>query len=73
MEKLNQGQEKFVNRYTRKLLVGWAHMHLTTGVFGIESQVERRYLDFAISKGWVSKDVAKITSLGYKVASSFLG
>jgi hypothetical protein len=67
------GETEFINQMTRKKLVDWCEAI----VRGIDLSViilprDKVYLDFAISKKWMSVDGSRILSTGWETAARFL-
>lgn len=73
-----KAESEFVDQYCRKLTVEWANNQ----ILGMEDPVLmgtpvvchplRVYLEFALTKGWVSKDYKKVSSVGFNTARAFL-
>ena len=77
------GQAKFIDQYTRKLMVQWCHETLQMNrslvarpgglqapAFGLDR--DNVYVQYAISKKWVSAKDDKILSAGWATAAAFL-
>lgn len=68
MESRTKGEQKFIHEYTRTRLIRWAAHQLQYGTLpSIEMTV---CLDYAISKGWVSKDGTRVLSEGFVSAAA---
>lgn len=79
LEGKTKGEFNFINEFTRTLLVKWCDYQLRYGempkcdISGYApSKTSALYVEFAQSKGWVSKDGTKVLSNGFKVAAAFL-
>lgn len=75
------GEQEFINQKTRELMVTWCDGSVILG--GITHlalvrdstfpvQPLQPYVDFAISKKWISADGKKILSAGWDTAARFL-
>lgn len=79
---MSKAADTFIDQYTRKLLVDWAHHQVTETQGGIPplevcgrqqcSYGYAPYIAHAISKGWLSKDGQRVLARGYAVATSAL-
>ena len=77
-----QAEKNFIDQYTRKMLIDWAHHQVTASLEkGDEPPLERcgsqqcaygyaPYVDYAISKGWLSKDGKRVLAKGFTTACS---
>ena len=67
-------EEDFIKEMTRQRLVDWCHRTLQGALPNIQDDAEMIYLEYAQTKGWVSKDPKgfKILSPGWKAAAAFL-
>jgi hypothetical protein len=69
---------KFIDQYTRSLLVELANKCVRDGSLRGEEYTEEfihfnPYLEHALNKGWITKKLPrKLTSAGFEVAASFL-
>lgn len=88
MTDLTAGQIKFIDQYTRKLMVVWCHEALAaaspaivllgpTSVSLDEHQPgsaidDAIYRQYAISKGWISAKEGKVKAAGWATAAAFL-
>lgn len=77
LEGKTKGELNFINEFTRTLLVKWCDYQLRYGEMpkcdgSVRSKSTALYMEFAQSKGWVSKDGTKVLSNGFKVAAAFL-
>ena len=76
MPEYTQSQTKFINEFTRTLLVHWADVCLQAGElpaaeFGLDSP--NPYVQHAFKKGWITKRLPrKVTVGGYSTAAAFL-
>jgi len=71
------GKEDFIHERTQQLLTRWADIVVTTGKMpvtpgGQDKDRGKVYYDYALSKGWVRKDGADLTAVGYTQAARFL-
>ena len=79
---MTKAAQNFIDQYTRKLLIGWAHHQVTYPMEGnppLEicgphqcSYGYAPYVEYAISKGWLSKDGERVLAKGFAVAVSAL-
>ena len=83
---MTKAEQLFIDQYTRKLLVDWAHHQAVApedpSVFEDRIALERcghqcalgyqPYIDYAKHKGWVSKDGKRVLAKGFSVATSAL-
>jgi len=78
---MSKAAETFIDQFTRKLLVDWAHHQITGGEIGSPPPLEvcgprqcaygyKPYIEHAISKGWLSKDGQRVLARGFSVATS---
>jgi len=69
-------EQDFLNEMSRKLLVDWCHHATITGSLPWANNpgmhIPQPYVDYAKSKGWLSKDGMKILTPGWKTAAAFL-
>lgn len=74
-------EQEFINQKTRDLMVAWCNTQVTNEdpdwekIGGLSATIpdeDKVYLDFAKSKGWISKDGLRILSAGWDTASRFL-
>jgi hypothetical protein len=70
---------EFINQKTRELMVGWCDSQIKgsgpdSSLMSESSPVgpNKTYVEFAKSKGWISKDGSRILSAGWDTASRFL-
>ncbi len=65
-----QGQQNFIEAYTKQLLVRWAMEQLHRGHFTVLPGREI-YFEFAKSKGWIKKKAPnQLNGTGFKRAAS---
>lgn len=64
-------QEDFIAEMTRQRLVSWCN-DVVTNIGIPEFNPADPYVAFAVKKGWVSKDLKKILTPGWKTAAAFL-
>ena len=81
---MTKAEQSFIDQYTRKLLIDWAHHQVTapTDPFGAELPTEKcghrcsygydTYVEYAITRGWVSKDGRRVLAKGFATATSAL-
>ena len=77
---MTKAEQNFIENYTKRLLIDWAHHQVTSPE--IPEFLERcgntcaynhqKYIDFAIYKGWVSKDGKRVLAKGFTAAVSAL-
>ena len=77
LEGRNAGEKKFIHEYTRTLLIQWADHQIRFGSVpkrtgSASDKSVQVYLDYAISKGWVSKDGTQVNSSGFASAAGRL-
>lgn len=78
MSEPSPSEAKFIDQYTRKLMVDWALVCVGQGslpedVFSEEKALTNPYVAHAFKKGWVTKRLPrKLTSSGFDVAAAFL-
>ena len=69
-------ETKFINEYTRKLLVDWANVCRQNGELPADQfdpESENPYVQHAFKKGWITKRLPrKLTSGGWGTAAAFL-
>jgi hypothetical protein len=74
-----QAEKSFIDQYTRKLLVYWAHHQISSPELPelLEpcpafqcAYGHQVYVDYAVSKGWLSKDGKRVLAKGFSTASS---
>jgi len=77
-----QAEKNFIDQYTRKILIDWAHHQITSPREEDEFPPLERcspqpcaygydlYVDYAISKGWLSKDGKRVLAKGFTTACS---
>ena len=63
-------EQKFTHEYTRQCMIEWADHQLRVG--RLPTSAEEPYLSYAVSKGWVSKDLSRVLAAGFTVAASQL-
>lgn len=69
---LTGGEAKFLDQYTRRLMVQWCHeAFITKGAPTIQPD-HTLYADYAITKGWLSAKDGKVKSGGWATAAAFL-
>ena len=70
----SQGEVKFIDRYARKMLVEWARWQaIGDPLLNVPQKASAiLFRDYAVSKGWISKDGTRVLSKGFGVAASFL-
>lgn len=69
-----KSEEAFIDQYTRKLTVEWAH-HMVQYPGGSDplKGVDVAYQSHALKKGWLTKrEPHTLTAKGFGVAASFL-
>lgn len=71
-EDLTSGEAQFLDQYTRRLMVQWCHLQLTTGTSPSVPADHEVYLNYARTKGWISKKDGTVLSAGWKVGAAFL-
>ena len=64
---------KFIDQYTRKLMVKWAHDTVVGGVLiWATGDKDKVFYDYARSKGWISKKDDRVLAGGFSTAAAFL-
>ena len=72
-DQLTSGEAQFLDQYTRRLMVQWCHIQLTTGNAPVPSSPDLQvYFDYAKTKGWLSRKDGMVLSAGWKVGAAFL-
>lgn len=71
MSDRSAGETCFIEEFTRTMLVTWAAQQIQSGSMTIDP-VHQVYATFAQSKGWITKDLTRVTSVGFKTAGSRL-
>jgi hypothetical protein len=75
-----KAKQDFIDQYTRKLLVDWAHHEAAAGAL-VELEAcspkqcaygYRVYVAHAVGRGWLVKDGSRVSAKGFAVAASFL-
>lgn len=77
---MTKAEQTFIEQYTKSLLIDWAHHQVTSpetpeflercnNACAYDHQV---YIDFAVRKGWVSKDGKRVLAKGFTAATSAL-
>ena len=80
---MTKAEQLFIDQYTRKLLVDWAHHQVVAPPDSFEANTLERcghqcalgyqpYIDYAKHKGWLSKDGKRVLAKGFSVATSAL-
>lgn len=69
---LTSGEAKFLDQYTRKLMVEWCHQTLTTKAAPKIQPEHLVYRDYAITKKWLSAKDGSVISAGWATAAAFL-
>lgn len=70
---MSQAVSKFIDQYTRSLLVEWAAFQVTEGYLpSLTTPNKKPFVDFAVEKGWISKDRSRMLASGFTTAASFL-
>ena len=83
---MTKAAQNFIDQYTRKLLIDWAHHQITSSLdisipppLTLESCGSHQcaygyapYVEHAIAKGWLSKDGKRVLAKGLAVATSAL-
>ena len=76
---MTKAEQTFIDQYTRKLLIDWAHHQLSAPEtpFRLETcgpsecaYGHQIYINYAMSKGWVSKDGTRVLAKGFTVATA---
>lgn len=62
-------EQEFIDQMTRKLLVDWCDAQIRGGGWVSSPSV---YLEYARSKGWLSKTDDRVLSTGFETAARFL-
>lgn len=75
--KATAAELKFIDQMTRKLMVNWADQQARYGeVPDLPSMSKNSsslfYVDYARSKGWISKKDNRVLATGFATAASFL-
>lgn len=66
-------EEKFIHEYTRQLLIGWSVTQIYDGSLDVNPEGgDRVYLDHAVEKGWISKDMSRVLAAGFTTAAGQL-
>jgi hypothetical protein len=72
---MTKGEEMFLDQYTRKLMVEMCRSQMTYGS-PFQGPVGHRgnepFVDYAVKKGWLSKDMTRVLSGGWMTAARFL-
>lgn len=74
----SQQELKFIDQYTRKLMVKWADVCVQAGELPpdqFKRDSTNPYVQHAFNKGWItksSKQPRRLTASGWGVAASFL-
>jgi len=68
------GELDYIKERARQLLVRWADYQIRFGSMpkGKPEDNAEVYVEFAISKKWLSKDGTRVLSTGFKAAASML-
>lgn len=69
---LTAGQTKFLDQYTRKLMVQWCHESLSGLGVPTFRPADSIYRDYAIQKKWVSHKDGSVIAAGWATAAAFL-
>ncbi len=74
---MTKAETNFVDQMTRKMTVAWAHgaicgKDVTNSVPASQAAQQGPYVEYAQTKGWVSKDGSRILAVGFKTAAAFL-
>jgi hypothetical protein len=69
---LTSGEAKFLDQYTRKLMVQWCHEALVSDSPPKIPPEYKVYRDYAITKKWLSSKDGSILSAGWATAAAFL-
>lgn len=69
---LSSGEAKFLDQYTRRLMVQWCHDAITNKRVPIIAPEHLVYRDYAIAKKWLSAKDGKVMSAGWATAAAFL-
>ncbi len=69
---LTSGEARFLDQYTRRLMVQWCHDALANKRVPIIATEHHVYRDYAITKKWLSAKDGKVMSAGWAVAAAFL-
>ena len=73
MDGRTQGEQKFIDQYTRKFMVEWSRNQVAGHPTPVVSTNNNKvYVTSVVSKGWLAKDLSKVTSKGFGIAASFL-
>lgn len=67
---MTKAQEQFLDQYTRKLMVGICKTSMVEE--DLPGGIEKVFLDYAISKKWISADGTRVLSAGWATAARFL-
>lgn len=69
---MSEAYDQFLDQMTRKLLVDWCLSSCRRGGFPLMPENDTIFIDYAVSKGWLSKDKTRINASGWKTAAAFL-
>lgn len=80
---MTKAESDFTDQYTRKLMVELCHSQIVHGATGhvapatagwtpARRQEEDIFLNYAVAKGWLSKDKSKVLAAGWATAARFL-
>lgn len=70
-----KAETAFIEQMARKFLVQWADHQVRYGTMPAREASDDKiqpYIEFAQGKGWVSKDLTKVTAKGFDTAAAFL-
>ena len=76
---MTKAEQTFIDQYTRKLLIDWAHHQVVSPENPIRLETcgpqecaygHQAYINYAMGKGWVSKDGTRVLAKGFTVATS---
>ena len=69
---MTKAEHTFIEQFTKKLLIDWAHHQVTSPEIPEQLNGHHVYVDFAVYKGWVSKDRKRVLAKGFTAAVSAL-
>lgn len=67
-----KAEQTFIDRMTRVHLVKWAERQVRFGSPVVPEPYLEAFVDYAVDKGWLSKDGTKVLAKGFAVAASTL-
>lgn len=73
MTERSKGEQNFIEQMTKHRLVDWATLQIISGDGrGVMVSCLPIYVDYALERGWITKNRETVTSKGFEVAASCL-